>query len=490
MTEDENKKPKVVEKNIRLAGDKESCGHCILGNTILLGDNKPIQELVYGNQVLSQKGVESIIKTFKHDYKGKLLTIKGAGIIPFSITPEHPLLVATATTYKQNKTKRSIKSFSELTWKKAGDLVPYTSDGGNFLVVPKLDGVFDNKTIPLQEFSPRYKIEEIELDCHLAWLLGLYVAEGVAGHNIRYCLGKHEEGLINKTKRIIEEIGYKPRIYDTRTTTIVNLQSRILARMFAQLCGKGAKNKQIPDIILLHKNPMIINAFIQGYFEGDGNECKVKGKGAVFYRFDTVSKKLIMQLQLLYGRLGKFMAIYTTDNPKTENIIEGRLVKVNPTYHGVINSEKPKAHRVRVNENEFLVPLRKIETKDFEGEVYNIETADTHTYLVSNIVTHNCLEGDKFFSEYAPKTGANYQYYHIESDKGKQIAENLDAGPNGGIPIPAIEYCKTVEDKGGEKKELCDYVEGFNKNDWSDKLDYKKPNDVDDEIDELFGDSD
>jgi hypothetical protein len=104
----------------------------------------------------------------------------------------------------------------------------------------------------------------------------------------------------------------------------------------------------------------------------------------------------------------------------------------------------------------------------------------------------HCLEGDKFFSEYAPKTGANYQYYHIESDKGKQIAENLDAGPNGGIPIPAIEYCKTVEDptKGGEKKELCDYVEGFNKNDWSDKLDYKKPNDVDDEIDELFGEND
>jgi hypothetical protein len=102
----------------------------------------------------------------------------------------------------------------------------------------------------------------------------------------------------------------------------------------------------------------------------------------------------------------------------------------------------------------------------------------------------HCKDGDSFFTEWAPKTNTNYEYYHIESDKGKKIAENLDEGPNGGIPIPAIEYCKTVDDGKGEKKELCDYVEGFKKNDWDQDLNYKKPNDVDDEIDELFGDSD
>ncbi len=99
----------------------------------------------------------------------------------------------------------------------------------------------------------------------------------------------------------------------------------------------------------------------------------------------------------------------------------------------------------------------------------------------------HCKDGDSFFKENAKTAGANYEYYHIESDKGKQIADNLDSGPEGSIPIPAIEYCKTVENN-GEKEEKCDYVEGFSKGDWDSNLNYKKPNNVDSEIEELFGD--
>ena len=100
----------------------------------------------------------------------------------------------------------------------------------------------------------------------------------------------------------------------------------------------------------------------------------------------------------------------------------------------------------------------------------------------------HCKESDSFFKENAPKAGANYEYYHVESDKGKAITDNLDAGPEGSVPIPAIEYCKTI-DKDGEKEEKCDYVEGFTKGDWDKSLNYKKANSVDSEIDELFGDN-
>lgn len=100
-----------------------------------------------------------------------------------------------------------------------------------------------------------------------------------------------------------------------------------------------------------------------------------------------------------------------------------------------------------------------------------------------------CDEGNKFFEEYAPKTNTTYEYHHIDSDKGKEIASNLDEGPNGGVPIPAIEYCKTI-DNDGKQEEICDYVEGFKKNDWdTSSLNYKKPNEVDEELEELFGDA-
>ena len=100
----------------------------------------------------------------------------------------------------------------------------------------------------------------------------------------------------------------------------------------------------------------------------------------------------------------------------------------------------------------------------------------------------HCKEGDSFFKDTASKVGANYEYYHIESDKGREIADKLEAGPDDSLPIPAIEYCKTV-DKDGEKEEKCDYVEGFSKGDWDSNLNYKRPNNVDEEIEELFGDN-
>lgn len=101
----------------------------------------------------------------------------------------------------------------------------------------------------------------------------------------------------------------------------------------------------------------------------------------------------------------------------------------------------------------------------------------------------HCKEGDDFFTQKAKEAGATYEYYHIESDKGKQIAENVGEGPKGSVPIPAIEYCKEIKD-GDEVEEKCDYVEGFHKSDWDDKLNYKRPNDVDEEIEELFGEED
>ena len=98
-----------------------------------------------------------------------------------------------------------------------------------------------------------------------------------------------------------------------------------------------------------------------------------------------------------------------------------------------------------------------------------------------------CKEGDEFFRDKASEAGATYQYYHIESEEGKKIAENVDSGPSGSIPIPAIEYCKEIKE-GDQTEQKCDYVEGFSKKDWDDKLNYKRPNDVDEEIEELFGD--
>lgn len=99
-----------------------------------------------------------------------------------------------------------------------------------------------------------------------------------------------------------------------------------------------------------------------------------------------------------------------------------------------------------------------------------------------------CKEADEFFSSKATEADTLYNYNDMESTEGKRIAEEVEPSDSGNIPIPAIEYCKTVkESEDAEPEKICDYVTGFNKSDWDTKLNYKKANDVDDEIDDIFG---
>ena len=37
--------------------------------------------------------------------------------------------------------------------------------------------------------------------------------------------------------------------------------------------------------------------------------------------------------------------------------------------------------------------IKNVSTEEFEGNVYNIEVSNTHSYVVNNISVHNCFIG-------------------------------------------------------------------------------------------------
>src|SRR5208337_4891286 len=93
---------------------------CVTPNTMLLGDNKQIKDIVAGDRVIGTNGVNNITKTYCNDYNGKLVKIKARGLLPIYITPEHPILVSTAKfnwwRYQKNRTD---SEFSDAYWKPA-----------------------------------------------------------------------------------------------------------------------------------------------------------------------------------------------------------------------------------------------------------------------------------------------------------------------------------------------------------------------------------
>src|SRR5208282_661713 len=111
------------------------------------------------------------------------------------------------------------------------------------------------------------------------------------------------------------------------------------------------------------------------------------------------------QVQLLYARLGSYASVYNNHHAK-EMKIQGRTVHTEEAYTIRVS---PKNTNVRVFEGDdhrfFMLPIRSIRRERYSGPVYNIGTQSDNTYLVSNIVSHNCSHAEENAIVQAAKNG-------------------------------------------------------------------------------------
>ena len=193
--------------------------------------------------------------------------------------------------------------------------------------------------------------------------------------------------MVERTARVLSNIGYTPYVRETRTAKRVVVCSRILSRAFEKWFGRNAKSKRIPDFILYHRDHRILKAFLRGYIDGDGSYDKHGG----YWLTPTVSKVLALQLQLLSARLNVPALIHECMPSEKASIIEGRRVKVSVQYRVCIylNGYRRWNNQVKDVGKYFITPVKSVERVPYTGRVYNLETSD-ETYLVNNVVVHNC----------------------------------------------------------------------------------------------------
>ena len=379
---------------------------CVPPETTILGDNKAIAEYDVGDTVTGAKGLVGVTDTFNREFNGNLIQIRGRGMLPLSVTPEHPILTV------QRKLSGGKGTYSKSpVWKPAGEMTQsppvkvngrftYPSGSHDCLLVPRIKGTVDLKGIDLSPYSKSRGLNivrgrgespplEFPVTGETAWMLGLYVAEGwsTENHEVCFALGHGEDALARKVASISRSLGYHPFVKVRPTTTVVRFSSSILARAIRVWCGHLAEHKRIPDFVLYHKDPQILRAFIRGYFEGDGNRT-VDPRGPVHLRAVTTSKVLAMQLQLAFARLGQFAHI-KEGHRGGESKILGRAVTTHDTYDIAVMASERKIRDFDLQEDFIAVPIRRASEVPYSGEVRNLATAD-NTYLVSNAVVHNC----------------------------------------------------------------------------------------------------
>ena len=394
---------------------------CVPPDTIVLGDNKQISEYRTQDKVTGLTGLVDVKRTFRRRYQGQLLEITGRGMLPFRVTPEHPILTTERRLYYGEGTYAT-----ERKWKTASELVPappvkkngkylFPTASHDCLLIPRESGFIDSTAIPLGDHATRRGLNtvrgrglnpplEFPLTAETAWLLGIYVAEGwdTTGHDVYFSLNHDEVEFREKIFKIAKSLGCAPQIKKRESATVVRFSSAIMARALRAWCGHLAENKKIPDFILYHKNLDLLGAFLVGYSEGDGAKIDDK-RGPEYLRADTVSKLLSLQLQIAYARLGRFARITKKDSGGVRNIL-GRTVLTHDSYTISILTSDRKVADHAITPEFIVVPIRRIASVEYSGEVNNLETSD-NTYLVSNAVVHNCsvevgaVAGSRFDAE-------------------------------------------------------------------------------------------
>lgn len=372
------------------------CSNCVVSGSIVSGDYKPIEQYLVGDHVSTLDGNGAVTATFSRQYDGNLIMVGLVGApSTLKVTPEHPILTVTKHMTRHPNPHRddSNRHLSTPRWKRADELVLVSRYGGDYLMLPRHAGWIKDRVVSLVPFTSDHgRITAVAKHCptsfplttETVWLLGLYAAEGFCGtSSIGFCLGKHETKLIEKASQIVSKVGYKANIRASRTGALIEVGSRLLARAFPAWLGRGASNKHVPPFILYHEDEALIQAFLDGYWAGDGY---VVTDGV--YEANTVSLTLALQLQILTARLGHHLTIFTQkQEPFGE--IEGRRVNLRTKYRLRYRVRHGRGTRTILQRNHILVPIKSIRSEPYRGSVYNLGTSDG-TYLLNNVVVHNC----------------------------------------------------------------------------------------------------
>lgn len=253
--------------------------------------------------------------------------------------------------------------------------------------------VIENETVRFPQEHHSGIPASLPLDEKMARLLGYYCAEGSVVQSkerpnslvLNFSFSPLESQKVEEVCYLLSQIfPVKPRIVRRDTTVGVIVSKASLALFFKYLCGAGALQKKVPTP-LLTSSATVMRSFLDAYVDGDGHQYE-NGKISA----TTVSQKLAYGLGLLVLSLGYLPSVYDAQMP-TNGLVQGRQVQRAAHQYTVVwyPNEFPNRKVIRTD-NAFLIPIRSLDSIDYQGDVYNLEVEENHTYLANFCLVSNC----------------------------------------------------------------------------------------------------
>lgn len=363
---------------------------CVIPGQNVFGGSK-IEEMSVGEEIWDESGgVSEVARVGNKEYHGKIITIKPIGSLPFTVTPEHGILI-----YNNNNP----------IWKPAGEI--NKNDLVGFPILDTKD--IDEIELPQEEMENKphnYKIlpKKIKITLDLLELFGLYVAEGYATDNlISFCFNKKtEQEMGTKIQNILKDsFGLESSRQITPTALEIRCCSSSLAKLFISWFGKRAKNKHFPKWMLLLSEEKVA-ALIRGTWLGDGcnSHTIVDGKRYNYFAYSTVSHELAVQI---YAILTKLRITSTLNKCKQgSHFSKGNIIFVINCMRdaeqlakilGETCSQTNLKYRrkpIKFFANNILwSPVQKIIIDEYNGYVYDIHNEPRHSFILGNTIVRN-----------------------------------------------------------------------------------------------------
>ena len=388
-------------------------------------------------KVLSHEGkYEEILAKSVINYKGKIL-ILGNKLGKINLTPEHliyALTIPANSKFVRYKYKKDlIPSWVHAENLKKGDIILYP------ILKKEKDLAFIELNVQKFEWDFRSKElpKKVELNKDLLRLFGYFLAEGhiedkITKTYLSFTLNIKEKEIAKDISKIVEDlfkIDVKIKEIPEKHTLIVFVYSVVLTRWFKSLFGNGAESKKLPEFIMqlpIEKQ----KSLIEGLWKGDGYvNIKRAGPRAGYV---TISYQLVQQIKTLLLRQKIAPSIYI-DKEKTVNGINHK-----------------KSYRIHIGQRDSLIRLCKIlgieyhpksftsvdswfdnnymhtqitsfGSRDYNGDVYNLEVDNAHSYTSEAFCVHNCGDIMKVYIKVGKRRKKDKEEKFIKNIKFKTL---------------------------------------------------------------------
>lgn len=380
---------------------------CVTAGTTVVtsGGCVPIEKVRVGDLVLTDAGrFRRVTATHRRQFSGRLVTIKATGSSPFTITDNHPVLAFRGS---QGKKVRS----GSIEWLAAGVL----SASNSYVASGHLPSN-DTGVVDLLTYLPDYPtsdgfiwsgkigdpsiVRKVQSGEPLGFLLGTFLCVGkIDGDDVIWNVGGFQEDaqlLLTNSIMKVFWCGYTLGWFDSAGTPSISIYNRYLADLFSTLYSTESS---VPTLILeasLIEKKAFLRAILTcwGEFAVNGGTYHIRSIGNRQAYFPII-KLICNNLNVRSDYDSDGITIYGATA-----IGAGRV-----GYSDVPDRVSP-GHSVWEYGGNYFSKVQNVSVREVEDvTVFNLDVEDDHTYLVGDLVVHNCLES---MAAGLPTVGTDY----------------------------------------------------------------------------------